>query len=162
MFNLLFLCFGTLVHVFRSHRSLVLETLTLSQQLVVLKRWPPRSRLGLFDNLFWVAVRRFWPEWKQALIIATPETVVRWHRAGFGLYWRLVSRVRKPAGKKRVSKEIRDLVFPMTAENPSWGAPRIHGELLMLGLDVSERTVSRWVKRVPEGLGVHPAVACFS
>src|SRR5260370_1044541 len=65
-------------------------------------------------------------------------------------------------GKKRVSKEIRDLVFPMTAENPSWGAPRIHGELLMLGLDVSERTVSRWVKRVPEGLGLHPAVACFS
>jgi hypothetical protein len=75
--------------------------------------------------------------------------VVRWHRAGFRFYWRLISRVRKPAGRRRISKEVRDLIYRMVAENPSWGAPRIHGELLMLGLDLSERTISRWMKRTP-------------
>jgi hypothetical protein len=79
--------------------------------------------------------------------VVTPETVVRWHRAGFRFYWRLISRVRKPAGRRRISKEVRDLIYRMVAENPSWGAPRIHGELLMLGLDLSERTISRWTKR---------------
>jgi hypothetical protein len=78
-----------------------------------------------------------------------PETVVRWHRAGFRFYWRWISRVRKPGGRKRVSKEVRDLVFRMVAENSNWGAPRVHGELLMLGFDISERTISRWMKRAP-------------
>jgi hypothetical protein len=93
--------------------------------------------------------QQFWSTWKQALIVVTPETVVRWHRAGFRFYWRLISRVRRPAGRRRISKEVRDLIYRMVAENPSWGAPRIHGELLMLGLDLSERTVSRWMKRAP-------------
>jgi putative transposase len=83
------------------------------------------------------------------LLVVTPETVVRWHRAGFRLYWRLISRVRKPAGRRRVSKEVQDLIFRMVAENPTWGAPRIHGELLMLGFGVSERTISRLMKRAP-------------
>ena len=74
---------------------------------------------------------------------------VRWHRAGFRFYWRLISTVRRPAGRRRISKEVRDLIYRMVAENPSWGAPRIQGELLMLGLDLSERTVSRWMKRAP-------------
>jgi putative transposase len=76
-----------------------------------------------------------------------PETVVRWRRAGFDLYWRAIFRARRVFGRKRISKEIRDLIFRVVAENPTWGAPRIHGELLMLGFDVSERTISRWMRR---------------
>ena len=79
----------------------------------------------------------------------TPETVVRWHRAGFRMYWSLISRARTQVGRRKLSKEVRDLIFQMVSENPTWGAPRIHGELLMLGLDVSERTISRWMKRAP-------------
>jgi putative transposase len=81
--------------------------------------------------------------------MVTPETVVRWHRAGFHLYWRLISRVKKRAGRSRISKQVRDLIFRMVSENSTWGAPRIHGELLMLGFDVSERSISRWMRRAP-------------
>ncbi len=140
---------GTFARLFCLHRSLLLENLALRQQLVVLKRRRPRPSLGPFDRLFWVLARRVWTGWKQSLVIVTPETVVRWHRAGFRLYWRLVSRDRRQVGRKQICKELRDLIFRMACENPTWGAPRIHGELLMLGFDVSERTISRWMKRAP-------------
>jgi len=81
--------------------------------------------------------------------VVTPETVVRWHRAGFRLYWKLISKVRRPIGRRPTPKEVRELIFRMVRENPTWGAPRVHGELLMLGFDLSERTVSRWMKRAP-------------
>jgi putative transposase len=149
MVNLLFLCFGALVRVFRDRRNLLLENLALRQQLALLKRRRPRPRLDVLDKLFWVTAHRFWSAWKEALIVVTPETVVRWHRAGFRFYWRWISRVRKPAGRRSVSNEVRDLIFKMVAGNSAWGAPRIHGELLMLGFDVSERTISRWMKRAP-------------
>ena len=83
------------------------------------------------DKLFWVLARRFWADWKKSLLVVTPETVVRWHRVGFRLYWSLLSRVKKQVGRKRLSKEIRNLIFRMVAENPTWSAPRIHGELLI-------------------------------
>jgi hypothetical protein len=76
---------------------------------------------------------------------------VRWHRAGFRMYSRLISRVRRQVGRKQTPKEIREVIFQMVAENPTWGAPRIHGELRMLGFDLSQRTVSRWMKRAPRG-----------
>lgn len=82
-------------------------------------------------------------------MIVTPETVVGWHRAGFRLYWRWRSRHQKALGRRPLRKELRDLIFRMAVENPTWGAPRIHGELLKLGFDVSERSVSRWVQRAP-------------
>src|SRR5207245_2182602 len=150
MLQFFFLCLGTLVRFFQEHRSLLLENLALRQQLAVLKRRHPRPRLAPSDKLFWVVARRVWSGWQQGLIIVTPETVVRWHRTGFRLFWRLVSRVRKRPGRKQMSPQVRDLVFRMAAENPTWGAPRIHGELLMLGFDVSERTVSCWMKRAPK------------
>ena len=78
----------------------------------------------------------------------SPETVVRWHRSG-ALYWRTISGVRRIAGRPRISKEVRDLIFRMVAENPTWSAPRLYGELLMVGFDVSERTISRWMRRAP-------------
>jgi len=102
-----------------------------------------------FDKLFWMLACRFWSEWKKSLLVVTPETVVRWHRAGFRLYWSLISKARKRVGRKKLSTDVRELIFRMVAENPTWGAPRIHGELLMLGFDVSERTISRWMKRAP-------------
>src|SRR5882724_11703741 len=89
MFRFIGLCIGTLVRLLRARRSLLLENPALRQQLAVLKRRHPRPRLELLDKLFWVAVRRFWSGWKQALLIVSPETVVRWHRAGSRLYWRL-------------------------------------------------------------------------
>ncbi len=116
--------------MFHTRRSLTLENLALRQQLAVLKRRHPKPRLGPFDKLFWVVARLFWAQWKEALLLVLPETVVRWHRAGFRFYWAMLCKVRKRVcGGKRVSKQIRELIFQMVAENPIWGAPRIHGEL---------------------------------
>jgi putative transposase len=94
-------------------------------------------------------LRRLWCGWKQALILVHPETVVRWHRAGFKTYWAGLSRHRTRPGRKRISAELRELTFRMVAENPTWGAPRIHGELAMLDFDVSERTVLRRMRKAP-------------
>src|SRR6202048_3085054 len=134
---------------FRSRRDLLLENLALRQQLAVLKVRHPQPRFAASDKLFWVMLCRLWPGWKQALILIQPETVVGWHRAGFKLYWKWLSRHRTRAGRRCVSKELRELIFRMVAENLTWGAPRIHGELRMLGFDISERTVSRWMRKAP-------------
>src|SRR5260370_22635477 len=96
------------------------------RQLQVLKRRHPRPRLDLVDKLFWVAVRRFWSGWQQSLIAVTPETVVRWHRGGFYLYWELISKVRRPVGSRQTSKKMRDLSFRLVVYNPPSGAPPIH------------------------------------
>jgi hypothetical protein len=94
-------------------------------------------------------LRRLWSGWREALILVQPETVVRWHRAGFKLYWKWISRSKSRLGRRATSKEIRELIFRIAAENPTWGAPRIHGELKMLGFDISERTVLRWMRKRP-------------
>jgi putative transposase len=133
----------------RSRRDLLLENLALRQQLIALKRKYPRPQVAVSDKLFWVLLRRLWAGWKQALIIVQPETVVRWHRAGFKLYWGWLSRHRTPSGRRCVSIEQRELIFRMVAENPTWGAPRIHGELRVLGFKISERTVLRWMRKAP-------------
>src|SRR6266851_563250 len=156
MFNFSRLCVGLLARCFRSRRRLLLENLALRQQLAVQKRRQARPTLLPFDKLFWVLACRLWPDWKKSLLVVTPETVVRWHRNGFRLYWSLISKVRKQVGRKRLSREVRKLIFRMVAENPTWGAPRIHGELLMLGFDVSERTISRWMKRAPREIRSRP------
>jgi len=149
MMDTLGLLLGTIRRLFQTRRSLLVENLLLRQQLVALNQRRPKPRLAMFDKLFWVLAQRLSSGWKQALIVVSPETVVRWHRAGFALYWRTISKARRVVGRKRISKEVCDLIFRMVAENPTWGAPRIHGELLMLGFDVSERTISRWMKRAP-------------
>src|SRR5215831_2363410 len=123
------LCFGTLVRLFRLHQALLLENLALRQQIAVLKRRHRRPRLSSFDRLFWLLVRRCWSGWEQALLVVKPETVVRWHRAGFRWFWRVISKARK-IGRRPIAKELRKLIFQMASENPTWGAPRIHGELL--------------------------------
>jgi putative transposase len=149
MLRLLRLLLVLVTRVSCSRGDLLLENLALRQQVLTLKRKHPRPRVAVSDKLLWVLLRRFWPEWKQALIFVQPETVVRWHRAGFKLYWEWLSRHRTRAGRKCVSIELRELTFRMVAENPTWGAPRIHGELRMLGFDISERTVLRWMGQAP-------------
>jgi putative transposase len=149
MFPTLRLIFGAIIRLFFSRRRLLMENLVLRQQLAVLKRRHPRPRLHFLDKLFWVALRRIWSDWKRALIIVLPETVVQWHRCGFKLYWRFICRFRGHVGRRHTPKETRDLIFRMVTENPTWGAPRIHGELLMFGFDVSERTISRWMRKAP-------------
>ena len=144
------LLFGLFQRFFCSRRNLLLENLALRQQLLIWQRRKPRPKLARFDRLFWVFSRRLWSRSREALIIVTPQTVVRWHRAGFKMYWSWISRHRILLGRKRLSKDLRDLIFRMVTENPTWGAPRIHGELVKLGFDVSERTVSRWVSRAPK------------
>ena len=151
MFVLFRYLLGWLIAFFRSREELLLENLALRQQLLTLHAKRPRPRLGILSKLFWLILRRVWSGWRRPLIFVTPDTVVRWHRAGFRLYWSWISRARNAVGRKPVSREVRELIFRMVKENPTWGAPRIHGELLKLGFDISERTVSRWVKRVTSG-----------
>jgi len=111
------------------------------------KHCPPR--FSATDRIFWVVLRRLWSHWKQALILVQPETVIGWHRAGFKLYWKWLSRKHAVVGRKPTSQELRALIFRMVAENRTWGAPRIHGELRMLGFNISERTVLRWMRKAP-------------
>jgi len=126
----------------RSYREIALENLALRQQLVVMKRQCPRPRVRTADRIFWVWLSTVWSHWRQALMIVRPETVVSWQRKGFRLFWSWSSK-RKRRGRPEASSEIRALIRRMAEANPFWGAPRIHGELLKLGLEVSERTVSR-------------------
>jgi transposase InsO family protein len=128
------------------HR-LALEAAALRQQLAVFKRKQSRPKLHSIDRVFWVAIRQLWSGWADALIIVKPETVVSWHRAGFRLFWRWRSHFRGP-GRPKVDAQIRQLIRRMKAENPTWGAPRIHGELLQLGFEISEPTVSRYLQRL--------------
>src|SRR5215813_12185085 len=131
--------------LFLPRHKLALEAVALRQQLAVFKRKQPRPKLHRLDRLFWIVLRRLWEGWSDALIIVTPETVVSWHRAGFRLFWRWQSQ-RRRARRPKVNEQIRQLIRRMKAENPTWGAPRIHGELLQLGFEISEPTVSRYLR----------------
>jgi hypothetical protein len=130
------LLFVLLTRSFRSRRDLLLGNLALRQQLAVLKTKHPTPHLAMPDRLFWVILRRCWSGWKLPLLIVKPQTVVRWHRAEFKLYWTWLSRHGARVGRKCVSEELREHIFRMVAEHPTWGAPRIHGELRMLGFPV--------------------------
>ncbi len=125
---------------------LVMENLALRQQLAVYKQSVKRPKLRPRDRIFWVCLSRLWSNWRPALCLVQPETVIRWHRQGFKLYWRWKSRSGKP-GRPPVSRDIRELIRRMSRENPEWGAPRICSELLLLGHDVAERTVAKYMVR---------------
>ena len=127
-----------------THQALAIENLALRQQLAVLKHRQGRPRLTDTDRLFWVVLSQVWSRWRESLHIVQPDTVVRWHRQGFRHYWRWKSRRR---GRPRIVPDTRDLIRRMCWANPLWGAPRIHGELLKLGIDVSEATVSKYMIR---------------
>ena len=126
--------------------ALVAENLALRQQLGVLQRNASRPRLHRRDRIFWVWLSRLWGGWRSALVIVQPDTVVHWHRQGFRLYWRWKSRG-SADGRPAVAREVRDLIRRMAFANPFWGAPRIHGELLKLGIEISQATVAKYMPR---------------
>jgi hypothetical protein len=161
MLRLLKLIFGVFVRSFRARRDLLLENLALRQQLAVLARRRPQPRFSNGDRFLWITLRRLWSGWRKALILVQPDTVVGWHRAGSKQYWKWISQSRVRVGRRSTSKEIRELIFRMVAENPTWGAPRIHGELRMLGFDVCERTVLRWMRKMPKNIGSATRWAVF-
>ena len=129
---------------FKVTSNLAAENLALRQQLAVMKRTNKRPKIRMADRIFWVLLSRIWSPWRRSLVIVRPDTVVRWHHKSFKLFWKFKS---KGPGRPQVSREIRHLVRRMAKANSSWGAPRIHGELLRLGFEVSERTVSNLMPR---------------
>ena len=142
----------------RSRASLELELIALRHQVIVLRRRRPRRlRLFLTDRLFWVWLYRVRPQLLDTLVLVKPGTVIGWHRKGFRIYWRWRSR---RSGRPKTNAEIRDLIRRMRSANPFWGAPRIHGELLKLSVNVRQATVEgicRDAPRPPPRLG---AVFC--
>ena len=143
MFTLLFF----LRDCFRSRAVLQAEILALRQQLLVLQRSTRGHglRLRWSDRALWVWLSRLWNDWRSALLIVKPETVIAWHRRGFRLYWRWKSRHRD--GRPTVSPEVRHLIRRISLANPRWGAPRIHGELLKIGIEVCQATVAKYMVR---------------
>ena len=130
----------------RERYELVFEILAFRHQLTVLRRaGTRRPRFGLFDRLFWVFLSRRWSGWRGGLIVVQPETVLRWRRQGWSLLRRFGRGCRRCGGRPRTAGEIRQLIIRMSRENFLWGAPRIHGELLKLGYDVSQATASRYL-----------------
>jgi putative transposase len=122
----------------RTRTALVLESFALRHQIAVLERSGTRRPCFRFwDRLFWILLSRWWSQWRDSLIIVQPETVLRWRREGWSALWRYRSRGRWRGGRPRIPSEVRHLIVRMARENFLWGAPRIHGELLMLGFSVS-------------------------
>ena len=136
-----------LLTLLKSRRSLALENTALRHQLEVLQRNSKRSRLNPSDWAFWALLSHFLPDWRQHLSIVQPDTVIRWHRKGWRLYWQWKSK--QGPGRPKVTAEVRSLIRQMSLENRLWGAPRIHGELLKLGYDICETTIAKYMVRYP-------------
>jgi hypothetical protein len=140
MITILLYLLRLLPFLFGGHRQLALENLALRQQLAVYRRMMTRPRLRRTERLFWVGLARVWSGWRQSLVIVTPDTVLRWQRHRFRKYWSHLS-AGSTGGRPPVDAEIKALVARMATVSPLWGAPRIHDEILKLGIDVAERTV---------------------
>jgi putative transposase len=147
MLTVLYPFLSTMFSVFRSRAALQVENLALRHQIGVLRRSAKkRPRLTVADRVFWAWLSKTWADWKSALVIVKPETVIAWHRKGFRLFWTWKVRHGR-TGRPAVSQEVRDLIRTMSRANPLWGAPRIHGELLKLGIDIGETSVSKYMVR---------------
>src|SRR6516162_799213 len=146
MLNSFLVMIRFLILVFSGHKQVALENIALRHQLDVFRREKKRPRLRNRDRLFWLALKKLYKDWRAALAFVQPETVIGWQRKRFKRYWWRLSQPRRP-GRPQLSSEIRKLVRTMVAANPIWGAPRIHGELLKLGFEISERTVSRLIPK---------------
>ena len=125
-----------------SRITLAAENFALRQQLAAFNRKIHRPQLHRRDRFFWVILSQLWKNWREVLIIVKPETVIKWHRQGFKLYWRWKSKA--PVGRPKIDKEIRELIRKMSRENPLWGVPRIQAELRLLGFDLAESTVVKY------------------
>ncbi len=136
----------TLRSALRTRTDLALENLALRQQLAALRQQVKRPRVRFADRLFWAWLHRFLGRWREALILVQPETVIRWHRRGFKRFWTSRSRHRG-LGRPGIDRKVKELIERIATANPLWGAPRVHAELLKLGIAISQRTVSRWMPR---------------
>ncbi|NIM21719.1 MAG: DDE-type integrase/transposase/recombinase [Candidatus Latescibacteria bacterium] len=136
----------TIFSALSSHRASALENLALRHQLNILQRHTKKPRFHNQDRLLWIILARIWSGWRAPLTLIRPETVIRWHKKGFRYYWRWKSRPWR-IGRPKVPKDIRELIPKMSISNPLWGAPRIHGELLKLGIKVSQATASKHMVR---------------
>jgi len=156
MFAILYALGMFIADLFKSRCRLEGENLFLRQQLnIALRQAPPRLRLRGSDRALLVWMTRLWPSLLGAAQVVQPETILRWHRAGFKAFWRWKSQ--KRAGRPKIDRGLRDLIQRMSKENPQWGASRIHGELLMLGFEVAQSTVSKYMVRggTPRKVGRH-------
>ena len=150
MYAILFLLLlSALRDSFRGRATLQLELIAVRHQPATMKRTARRPSLRPADRLLWVLLSRLLPNWRDVLVIVQPETVIGWHRKGFRLYRTWKSR-RRGGGRPAMPRDVRALISRMSRENPLWGAPRIHGELLKLGIEVSEATVSKYLARLPK------------
>jgi len=138
--------FVALSSVFKTRAALQLENVALRHQLGVLRRSVKKPKLTPLDRLLWAWLSGVWADWRCALIVVKPETVIAWHRKGFRLFWTWKVRHGQP-GRPSVLNDVRDLIRLMSRANPTWGAPRIHGELLKLGIDIGETSVSKYLVR---------------
>jgi putative transposase len=146
MSSLFVALFALLASSFRTRAALQAEILALRHQLAVFqKNAPRRLRIHRCDRLLWVLLYRFWSGWRRCLQMVQPDTVLRWHRRAFAWHWTRKSR-RRP-GRPAVAANIRELIRRMRLANPLWGAPRIHGELLKLGIAVAQSTVAKYLPR---------------
>jgi hypothetical protein len=146
MLAILHLLGALVANLFKSRRRLEVENLFFRHQLnIALQRTPQRLRLRASDRALLVWMTWLWPSLLRLSRVVQPNTILRWHRAGFRAYWRWKSRGRP--GRPKVGRELRELIQRMSKENPSWGAPRIHGELLKLGFEIAESTVSKYMTR---------------
>ncbi len=132
--------------LFRSRDELVLENLALRHRLTVLRRSVKRPRLRQSDRLFWISLSEIWRDWRPSLFLVKPETVVGWHRMGFKLFWKWKSRTRR-RGRPTVPREVIHLIRRMASDNPLWTPERIQSELALLGHDVAEATVAKYMGR---------------
>src|SRR5260370_11709627 len=137
---------AALSSVFKTRAALQLENLALRHQLGVLHRSVKKPKLTPLDRLLWAWLCGVWADWRSALIVVKPETVIAWHRKGFRLFWTWKVRRGQP-GRPSVPKDVRELIRLMSRANPTWGAPRIHGELLKLGMNIGETSVSKYLVR---------------
>src|SRR5438477_3081004 len=144
MLELLRMLLPTLAALFHERHDLVVQNLLLRHQLQVALRSRPRPHLKSKDRFFWLVVRRLYPTWRRHLVLVRPETVLRWHRRGWRLYWRWRS---SRLGRPRLRPEVRELIASMAQQNPLWGTERIRGELLKLGIVVSSRSIRRYRQR---------------
>ena len=128
-------CAWTISALFLSRSELLVENLALRQQVSALERERPRPQLDDVDRAFWVALRAFWPGWASRLIIVDPDTVAKWNRERFRRHWAKISQRNRRSGRPQIDPEIQRLIRLMAQDG--WGAPRIHGELLKLGFEIS-------------------------
>src|ERR1035438_4376884 len=128
---------------FKTNAQLKLEVLFLTKQFEILQRTNSKIKIKTTDRLFFSLIKNLFSNWKERMFIVKPETVIKWHRTAFRFYWRWRSKPK--GGRPRISKEVINLIKQMATENPKWGAPRIHGELLKLGFNICESTVQRYM-----------------